>query len=79
MKKVASIISGVVLLATISTSCKKNYTCECTISCGAAGSETRSFTRNDTKGKAKSWCDGITAVYQKEIEGSGCSASCTLK
>jgi len=78
MKKVASIISGVALLATVSTSCKKSHTCECTYTCSVLGTSTsltESFTTKDTKKKAKAWCDQI----QRSHEGGGCSASCSLK
>lgn len=52
MKKVATIISSVALLATLSTSCKKEYRCECCV--GSSCITTDPF--KETKKKAEKKC-----------------------
>ncbi len=67
MKKIAP-IAAIALIAAMFTSCKKDYTCECSIN----GSVIGTTTIHDTKSKAKSQCNQ-TASF------GGITASCTLK
>lgn len=61
MKKFAPIVA-IALLGMMFTSCKKNYTCNCTYDIGA-GSQTYSWqTGKVTKSDAKAACEGYTFV-----------------
>lgn len=78
MKKV--ILSLVVVAALSTVSCKKNYTCTCTIvySGALAGTPnaTITYTIDDTKSKAKTACtsDATTAT----AGGAGETATCSI-
>lgn len=66
MKKVAS-IAAIALFAIGFTSCKKDYTCVCSIN----GTEVSRTTINDTKSNAKSACEQTTSA-------GGVTASCVI-
>lgn len=72
MKKFLLSIAAVALVATTMTSCKKNWTCECTATAGGF-STTASSTIKETKKKAKEACEAGNAT-------SGiASVSCKIK
>lgn len=54
-----------------STSCKKDYTCECTFSGSASGSisETQKMSKKD----AKAWCE------ESSSSANGITVTCALK
>lgn len=69
MKKIAPIVA-IALLAASFTSCKKDYTCKCSIPSGAA----QDIPMNKAKKKdAKSACDAANTTW------SSAGGSCTLK
>jgi len=73
MKKVMSFLAVVALIATVNTSCKKNYTCECCATCSGTktcGSATAKMKKKD----AKAWCED----HHHETS-SGCTHDCDLK
>ncbi|GAB4206777.1 MAG: hypothetical protein Fur0023_16940 [Bacteroidia bacterium] len=72
MKKIASIIGAVAIVATIS-SCKKNWTCECTTTCGSTSTTVSATSGKMKKKDAEAWCN------QGNVSSSGCSSSCKLK
>ena len=72
MKKVMSFLAVVALIATVNTSCKKNYTCECCTTCGGV-QECASATKKLKKKDAKAWCEGSSSAAY------GCSVECKLK
>lgn len=55
MKKALSLVAGVALVAVLFTSCKKDYTCTCTI----LGSTSTSTIANSSKGDATDACDAL--------------------
>lgn len=55
-----------------STSCKKDYTCECTIS-GGGVSGTASATQNMSKKDAEAWCE------ESSTTSGSTTTTCTLK
>jgi hypothetical protein len=63
MKKIAPI--AVLALFVAFTSCKKKYTCECTI----AGTTTKAESGKVKKSEAKTWCDNADASA-KTVGGS---------
>lgn len=67
MKKIAS-VAAIALFALAFTSCKKDYTCECS----ANGQVLGSTTIKDTKSKAKTACEHTTSY-------PGLSVSCVIK
>ena len=67
MKKVAPIVAGA-LLGMMFTSCKKDYTCDCSVN----GTYVGSTTVHTTKGKAKTACTTTSSF-------GGVTASCVLK
>ncbi|HTN18603.1 MAG TPA: hypothetical protein VL092_13015 [Chitinophagaceae bacterium] len=74
MKKFTFIIAAIGLISL--ASCKKDYTCECTLS-GGGLSGTFSETIKDTKKKAKEKCD--SGNYSETSGGVTTTATCTLK
>ena len=58
MKKV---ILSLVVVAALSTACKKNYTCKCTITDGTT-TTTSTSTIDNTKSKATTACNGASAT-----------------
>ncbi|GAB4453728.1 MAG: hypothetical protein OHK0036_16820 [Bacteroidia bacterium] len=72
MKKVVSIVSAVAVIATLS-SCKKNWTCECTTNCGGTTATFSATSGKMKKKDAETWCNN-----GNETSGS-CSTSCKLK
>lgn len=74
MKKITLAIAvlGILSLA----SCKKDYTCECTIS-GSGLSATVSQNINETKKKAKEKCEAEN--YSETIDGETTTATCKIK
>jgi hypothetical protein len=73
MKKL--LLSSIVVVALLSTSCKKDRTCTCTTS-GSGLNATSSYTIKETKKKAKDACE----AYQTSSSVSGLSitTTCTL-
>jgi len=72
MKKVMSFLAVVALIATVNTSCKKNYTCECCATCYGTtpcASQTAKMKKKD----AKAWCEN------QKGSTSGCTYQCNLK
>lgn len=67
MKKITS-VAAIALLALSFTSCKKDYTCECSIDGTVIGSTTINATKSDAK----------TACEQNATAG-GTSVSCVIK
>lgn len=55
MKKIALILGVAFLMAIGLSSCKKNWTCECTVG-GTNPPVTTSYTTKDTKASAETWC-----------------------
>jgi Ni/Co efflux regulator RcnB len=72
MKKLLLSIAAFALVATTMTSCKKEYTCECTVS-GGGFSATASGTIKDTKKNAKEECEKENGTV------SGVTTSCKIK
>lgn len=72
MKKLLLSICALALVATTMTSCKKEYTCECTVS-GGGFSGTASGTIKDTKKNAKEACEADNATI------NGVTTSCKIK
>lgn len=73
MRKVMSFLAVVALIATVNTSCKKNYTCECCIDCPFTGEICNSETKKMKKKDAKAWCESNSSAT------GGCTGSCQLK
>jgi hypothetical protein len=72
MKKLLLSVAAFALVATTMTSCKKDYTCECTVS-GTGVSGTVSGTINDTKKNAKDKCEADNGTI------AGVTTSCKIK
>ena len=66
MKKIAPIVAVVVLAATF-TSCKKNYSCDCT---DAQGNVTKNDLGKQKKTDAKEACDAANVIYS--LGGGSC-------
>lgn len=75
MKKV--IFFGAVALMGLS-SCKKDWTCECTTNYGSVSNKYALPLTNQTKSSAKTNCDAMNTNYQS-ITALGGSVSCDLK
>ncbi len=58
MKKTMAIAALLVVAATF-TSCKKEYSCECTTKDGSTVVSTATTTIKDTKSKAEDACNGL--------------------
>jgi Ni/Co efflux regulator RcnB len=72
MKKLVLSIAALALVATTMTSCKKDYTCECTTTAlGITVSEEKTI--NDTKKNAEAECD------KGDLNVSGITTSCSIK
>jgi hypothetical protein len=72
MKKLVLSIAALALVATTMTSCKKDYTCECTTTAlGVTVSE--SITINDTKKNATETCD------KGDASAFGVETACSIK
>jgi hypothetical protein len=71
MKKVSLVLGVAFLMAIGLSSCKKSYTCECTIS-GTNPAVKTTYTTTDTKKNAESWCNAYNT------SGFG-AVICTLK
>jgi len=67
MKKALSLVAGVALVAVLFTSCKKDYTCSCTI----LGSTTKSTIADASKKDATDACDALNT--SAAILGGTCS------
>jgi Ni/Co efflux regulator RcnB len=72
MKKLVLSIAALALVATTMTSCKKDYTCECTATV-LGMTATTSTTINDTKKNATETCDKGDATTV------GAEVSCSIK
>jgi uncharacterized lipoprotein YehR (DUF1307 family) len=70
MKKLLP-IALVAVAAMTFTSCKKDYTCECTVSAGGVSSTT-TYTFKDTKSGAESKCNS-------QATSGGVTATCKIK
>lgn len=75
MKKV-SLFIAVVAITAIFSSCKKDYTCECTSTYGGI-STSASVTAKMTKKDAKEWCEGYNV--SSTVGGVTSSTTCKLK
>ena len=64
---------GMMLLA----SCKKDWTCECTVTQNAFPSSTSTLTINDTKSNAEEKCEGMSS--SSEFMGVVTKSECKLK
>lgn len=76
MKKgIALVLGAAFIMALGFTSCKKDYTCECTTTFTAGGIDPQvvSFTFNDTKKNAEAACEG------KVVSVPGATMTCELK
>ena len=71
MKKIFIAVAVIGFIATVSSSCKKDYTCECTVS----GTTQTSTITNSTKSDADKSCTDIESTYKVADP----SATCTLK
>lgn len=71
MKKVSLILGVAFLMAIGMSSCKKSWTCECTIA-GTNPAVKTTYTTTDTKANATSWCNAYNT------SGFG-AISCVLK
>ena len=69
MKKV---ILSLVVVAALSTACKKNYTCKCTITDGTT-TTTSTTTIDNTKSKATTACNGGNS------SSNGVTSTCTIQ
>ncbi len=76
MKKV--ILSLVVVAALSTASCKKNYTCTCTVTIPGLANETVSYTIDDTKSKAKTACTAEQTTATSVYAGTGATATCAI-
>jgi hypothetical protein len=72
MKKLVLSIAALALVASTMTSCKKEYTCECTATV-LGFTATASTTIKDTKKKAKETCEAGNSST------AGATASCKIK
>ncbi|MBA3665841.1 MAG: hypothetical protein H0W61_16800 [Bacteroidetes bacterium] len=63
MKKLTLFLSAATILSL--TSCKKNYTCQCTGNPGTSSSNVYTFTIRDTKSKATSTCKTFVPTYNE--------------
>lgn len=72
MKKLIFTISAFALVAVTMTSCKKDYTCECTFS-GPGTSGSISATINDTKKNAQDKCEADNGT------ANGVTTTCKIK
>lgn len=70
MKKLA--LLAVVAFAFGATSCKKEYTCECTVTVGGVSTTSSTTSGKLSKSDAETWCEGSTTT------GSS-SYTCKLK
>jgi hypothetical protein len=71
MKKLVLSIAALALVATTMTSCKKEYTCECTFSGVITG--TASTTIKDTKKNATDACEA------DNVSSGGQTVTCKIK
>ena len=71
MRKIALLLGVAFLMAIGMSSCKKTYTCECTIA-GTNPPVTTTYTTKDTKANATTWCNAYAT------NGFG-GVTCTLK
>jgi len=76
MKKLLSIAAVTVALVSLS-SCKKDYTCECTSSVGGTVLQTVSTTINGKKDDVKTSCENGSS--SQTVGGVTSSVSCTIK
>ena len=74
MKKVLYSSALVVLVAF--SACKKDYTCECTVSDGQGGESKSSVTIHSTKKDAENACSGKTSATSG---GTTMTSSCKIK
>jgi hypothetical protein len=72
MKKLSAVVLAV--LAVTFTSCKKNYTCQCTFTTNGSVYATTSDIIHDTKSKAKTECEDLS-----EANTNGVSVACAIK
>jgi hypothetical protein len=73
MKKVFIAITALFLVASVS-SCKKNWTCSCTVSIGGVSTPYSYPIDNATKSTATSACNS----YVTTVSAYGGNATCTL-
>ncbi|GIV27562.1 MAG: hypothetical protein KatS3mg027_1376 [Bacteroidia bacterium] len=73
MKKVASIIGLAALIATINTSCKKNWTCEC---CATSGGSTVCTSGTTEKMKKK---DAEAKCNEGDVTSGSVTQDCKIK
>ena len=72
MKKIFIAVAVIGFIATVSSSCKKDYTCECTVNGTVQPPATIT---NTTKSDANKACSDIESTYKINAT----SATCTLK
>ena len=70
MKKRLALLSGIAFILALGvTSCKKDYTCTCTVKDSSGNVlSTSSVTINDTKSKATTACNGMVVSTAGETE-----------
>jgi len=73
MKKSIFVFAGVAMLAL--ASCKKDYTCECTVTANGISIPYTAEFKDAKKKDAKEACDALQTTYS----AGGATASCTLK
>jgi hypothetical protein len=76
MKKVLFVALATGFIALSVTSCKKNYTCTCTIKLNDTTIGTSTFTFKDTKSKAKTACNDEAATVSSG--GSNETVTCSI-
>lgn len=72
MKKIAP-IAAIALFAIATTSCKKDYTCECTTTSGGQSTTTTFELGKQSKSDAEAACSG------KAVSAGGVTMTCDLK
>ncbi|MGN6478344.1 MAG: hypothetical protein ACTHKV_14065 [Flavipsychrobacter sp.] len=75
MKKIAP-LAAALLLTFAFTSCKKDYTCTCTVSAGGITSTATPATIHDTKKKAKDACEKDNGT--QTINGVAVTKDCKI-
>lgn len=73
MKKSIFVLAGVAMLAL--ASCKKDYTCDCSITTGGETNTIKADIKGAKKKDAQEFCDAAQATYSQ----GGSTATCTLK
>jgi hypothetical protein len=74
MKKFSMVAAATLLVGTLFTSCKKDYSCECSYYDGNGNKTSAAATIKGTKADAKKACDALNANYAMFSD-----VSCKLK